>query len=797
MFQPVQNNKVSDDHQELPLNVQLELLKQSKKAHQQIMETTLKIVRAKIKQYFDKMLHHFIGEFYYIFIGERYQTKIGYNLKFMKLNHLMYLNSSVSRLVEKMMKLMDTKKSTKFKNPKLIDCNEENPIQISKQIIKLTAEEDENSSLNPELADNVQEDLDSSIKEEIKQKRRPRIHFKRYCEKYRNHSIQNMRDVYCQRDHSTSGTQSQIVFNNFLIEHENKNEGRRADSHSKDAGHAESPDFAQTTRDQAEIIVAAAATEKMLHHLQHILRHSRSRGVLRAVRHGPILQVHPLRRHGVRERLRGLEARHEFSQHRDADDRSTGALGNDGHQAALRSPLQALQQLVQGHARVPHHLPELQLQDGLQVSHLQEDLRDGRGDAQSHQRDAPLGVRRDTIVFAEQRQRFEESTDQQSHSMQTAVAQQRDSRITLSSPTCLVLFVYLRINELKNVSGEDTAKWISDNPETSRISYENNIIEIVVKESNEDLVDGRFRQELQSTVIAGSSTENNGPKSVYTNFKRKSDTDIEAISSESQIKKRHTFKPLTADDIVLYQYENEKAPTMIARLAQTNNVVMEWKYDNIEDNCRCTLLFNKGKVAEGVGLTQKDAKVEACNAALKEMQKRYYTIKVTKNLTPTINLEEKSEPASDYINSDNIGSKMMKMMGWSGGGLGKKSQGMVEPVSSTLQQQVTREGLGLKVGTYNIGAFRKKCSEVLRNYVKDQITTDMVFSPCFTNEERHVIHLVAKQMGLKSQSYGPKTSRILTISRKILPHELVNQLLESGGSTEKYELIKPTELQSL
>ncbi|KAL7306319.1 hypothetical protein TKK_0001746 [Trichogramma kaykai] len=308
---------------------------------------------------------------------------------------------------------------------------------------------------------------------------------------------------------------------------------------------------------------------------------------------------------------------------------------------------------------------------------------------------------------------------------------------------------------------------------------------------------GRFKQESQSTVIAGSSTENNGPKSVYTDFKRKSNTDIEAISSESQIKKRYTFKPLTADDIVLYQYENEKAPTMIARLAQTNNVVMEWKYDNIEDKCRCTLLFNKGKVAEGVGLTQKDAKVEACNAALKEMQKRYYTIKVTKNLTPTINLEEKSEPASDYINSDNIGSKMMKMMGWSGGGLGKKSQGMVEPVSSTLQQQVTREGLGLKVGTYNIGAFRKKCSEVLRNYVKNQITTDMVFSPCFTNEERHVIHLVAKQMGLKSQSYGPKTSRILTISRKILPHELVNQLLESGGSTEKYELIKPTELQSL
>uniref|UniRef100_A0ABD2XF85 Uncharacterized protein n=1 Tax=Trichogramma kaykai TaxID=54128 RepID=A0ABD2XF85_9HYME len=198
----------------------------------------------------------------------------------------------------------------------------------------------------------------------------------------------------------------------------------RADSHSKDAGHAESRDFAQTTRDQAEIVAAAAVAEKMLHHLQHVLRPWRTRGVLRAVRHGPVLQVHPLRRHGVRERLRALEARHGFSQHRDADDRSTGALGSNGHQAALRSPLQALQQLVQGHARVPHHLSELQLQDGLQVSHLQEYLRDGRGDAQSHQRDAPLGVRRDTIVFAEQRQRFEESTDQQSHTNRTNYTQE-------------------------------------------------------------------------------------------------------------------------------------------------------------------------------------------------------------------------------------------------------------------------------------------------------------------------------------------------------------------------------------
>ena len=50
-------------------------------------------------------------------------------------------------------------------------------------------------------------------------------------------------------------------------------------------------------------------------------------------------------------------------------------------------------------------------------------------------------------------------------------------------------------------------------------------------------------------------------------------------------------------------------------------------------------------------------------------------------------------------------------------------------------------------------------------------------------------------MGLKSQSYGPKTQRTLVISRKIDPKELVRELQAVGGSTDKYELINPTESQ--
>lgn len=248
-------------------------------------------------------------------------------------------------------------------------------------------------------------------------------------------------------------------------------------------------------------------------------------------------------------------------------------------------------------------------------------------------------------------------------------------------------------------------------------------------------------------------------------------------------------------EFVLIEHENDTPTNMLGRLSNNNDTKLDWKFDKSGFKFTCTVFLNGRNLGQAKGDTQKEAKKEAAIVALAHMQKRYYTIKVTKNFTPTVtgNLATGSatEKNSETIGNDNIGMKMMKMMGWSGGGLGKASQGITEPVS--VQQQMTREGLGLKPGVYNHKFFQKKCREVLQNYITTGDTSvDLVFTPSFSNEERAVIHNIAKQLGLKSQSYGPKTSRTLMVSRKIHPRELVIELLELGGSTEKYQLIEPT-----
>jgi len=51
---------------------------------------------------------------------------------------------------------------------------------------------------------------------------------------------------------------------------------------------------------------------------------------------------------------------------------------------------------------------------------------------------------------------------------------------------------------------------------------------------------------------------------------------------------------------------------------------------------------------------------------------------------------------------------------------------------------------------------------------------------------------IATRFKLKTKSYGKNEDRHLVISKKKDMWQMLEQLLRSGGSTERYDLIKPT-----
>lgn len=261
--------------------------------------------------------------------------------------------------------------------------------------------------------------------------------------------------------------------------------------------------------------------------------------------------------------------------------------------------------------------------------------------------------------------------------------------------------------------------------------------------------------------------------------------------------KQRKLQDLPFGDIVLVERPDDTPQNILACAINASGGNIEWKFDRIGDSSKCSIFINSKPLAEACGPNQKLAKKEASIVGLQELQKHYYTIKIKlkinadANVTTTTMLKEGSSK-DDSISDDNIGKKLMKLMGWTGGGLGKSQQGIVEPV--TIKQQISRDGLGLKSNTCSMNEIRMKSKDVMRKYLAGDMRNDLVFSADFTNDERATIHQIARQMGLKSHSYGPKNQRTLVVSRKIDVRDLVEELRSLGGITSKYELIEPIEM---
>ncbi|XP_016908981.2 NF-kappa-B-repressing factor [Apis cerana] len=284
--------------------------------------------------------------------------------------------------------------------------------------------------------------------------------------------------------------------------------------------------------------------------------------------------------------------------------------------------------------------------------------------------------------------------------------------------------------------------------------------------------------------IVESSMQSQSIKSFY-------DTSHKVLAKRRKLEK----SILPFGNIVIIERPGDIPQNILAHAVNASGGNLEWKFDKIKDSCKCNIFVNSKLLAEACGSNQKLAKKEASVIGLYELQKYYYTIKIKHNINRNANIIAttmiKNISKDNYISDDNIGRKLMRLMGWSGGGLGKSQQGIIEPIM--IKHQISKEGLGLKSNFCSTNDLKFKCNDILRKYLTGDMRNDLIFSTDFTNAERAIIHQVARQLGLKSHSYGPKNQRTLVVSRKIDVQDLVEELKSLGGVTNKYELIEPTE----
>ncbi|XP_068243043.1 uncharacterized protein [Palaemon carinicauda] len=253
----------------------------------------------------------------------------------------------------------------------------------------------------------------------------------------------------------------------------------------------------------------------------------------------------------------------------------------------------------------------------------------------------------------------------------------------------------------------------------------------------------------------------------------------------------------------IYGTSDHNPTTILEQSANFSHMPLNCNFDQNETRCRITI--NGIHVATARGDNRRGAKEAASVKALEVLINRCFTLRILKlhSSSEEVSLSEvDTQNASSKFTSkhgstidtpiedSSVGSKLLKMMGWAGGGLGKDGSGIAEPIKP--QHVFGRTGLGHEGEQGVTKMFKNKIRAMLQDYLRGSDMNDLAFSPLFSKEQRAEIHKMARAMRLKSQSHGKGENRFLVISRKFSPKQLLIRLLQEGP-TDKYELVAPGE----
>ncbi|XP_060808663.1 uncharacterized protein LOC106141341 [Amyelois transitella] len=231
---------------------------------------------------------------------------------------------------------------------------------------------------------------------------------------------------------------------------------------------------------------------------------------------------------------------------------------------------------------------------------------------------------------------------------------------------------------------------------------------------------------------------------------------------------------------------------------QTSCQVCGVNLQNSYTNNLYSLTLNGKLLAEATGPTKQEARSIVEMMAWNRLKEEVISVVVKEQWIAQgdarISVSDVTGKRDDFGTpvENSVATKMMKLMGWKGGGLGAESQGIAEPIKPNLQM-VNRAGLG-SLGS-DIRQLRKAGQDLMQRYLaSDTLDLDLVFSSDFTKDERATLHQIAQRAGLASKSYGDK-DRFLVVKKKLDPFSLARAVIDKGGCTPKYQVFIPAGLQ--
>jgi len=189
----------------------------------------------------------------------------------------------------------------------------------------------------------------------------------------------------------------------------------------------------------------------------------------------------------------------------------------------------------------------------------------------------------------------------------------------------------------------------------------------------------------------------------------------------------------------------------------------------LESTVNCVI--NNRHIASGSAVGAKEAKRACAQNALdllKTCQRVHVKQPICHDGLKTVEktqLVKEAYTMAPKLDDNNLGSRLLKKMGYKGsGGIGKDGGGIAEPVFVNAADG--RKGVGHE--DQNVSVKRASVEDTLLAFIRDTSRDEIKFSSDLSSQERALVHKLSQKYGLRHKSFGNKNvegQRYLVVSR--------------------------------